>query len=847
VNKTPFVVLGQCFLLLILQPMPAARAQGVPPALMVQGEKGSVPLGLSKLDVQVRILGLIADTTTTMTFTNPTPRVMEGDLYFPLPEGATVSGYALDIQGKMVDGVAVEKHEARQVFEAVVRRGIDPGLVEWTKGNNFKTRVFPIPAHGSRTVRVEYLTELIGGKGGPAYHLPLNFKDRLDEFSLRVEVVRPTAPPKVAQGGLANFAFSQWQDGFVAETKLQNVTMAKDLIVALPEVDRRQVLVEKDDEGQHFFVLHDAPEVPRDTVPAAAPKHVVLYWDASGSRAATDHKREIGLLKAYFEAQGRAAAAAGYETFVDLILVRNAASEPKRIAVRGGDCSRLVGELEGVAYDGGTQLSAISPSGKLPRPDCYMLFTDGLSNFGSEEPKGLDAPVYIFSADPAANHAFLQSLALTTGGRYFNLARLTDADVLPAIGRAAFSFLSASTESGETGSLVPQLPQPVAGRFTLVGKLSGDRATVTVQYGAKGLPPQSRSFQVSRAEAVPGSTLRRLWAQKKLADLVVFQKRNEKEIVVLGKQYGLVTPYTSLLVLDSLEQYVEYEIAPPKSLAAMRDEYMRRIDTIEHQKQKQKADKLDEVVKMWEDRVRWWNTEFKYPKGFQYAAGGAKSERGGEAERSAYGARKSGPRPSVPARRSTGESSTTPADGRVAAPRPAAKAAEPAPAAESPPPPAAMPALRDAEAPAPARGEPLFLFDRMAMDNALLGTSGKAKPKESARQPGIVIKPWEAGYAVSQGPPGRQGRRSVRRLHEEPGQLRQLSGLLPRLRRLLPRAGPAGAGTPGAQQHRRAATGGRLLAPRARLPPAPVRLPRSGRPDLPAGARPPPGRAAVVP
>ena len=45
---------------------------------------------------------------------------MEGDLYFPLPEGATVSGYALDIEGRMIDGVAVEKHKGRQVFENIV-------------------------------------------------------------------------------------------------------------------------------------------------------------------------------------------------------------------------------------------------------------------------------------------------------------------------------------------------------------------------------------------------------------------------------------------------------------------------------------------------------------------------------------------------------------------------------------------------------------------------------------------------------------------------------------------------------------------------------------------------------
>ena len=207
---------------------------------------------------------------------------------------------------------------------------------------------------------------------------------------------------------------------------------------------------------------------------------------------------------------------------------------------------------------------------------------------------------------------------MSNGGRYFNLANWKDADVLAGIGRPARSFLSAAIEGGEVKDLYPQQPQPLAGRFTLVGKLSGETATVNVNYGIPGGKPDKRTFKVSRADAVEGSLLRRLWAQKKLAHLMIHQKANEKEIAALGKQFGLVTPYTSLLVLDSLEQYVQYEIAPPKSLVAMREEYMRRIDTVEHQKQKQKADKLAEVIRMWDERVKWWNSEFKYAKDFKY-------------------------------------------------------------------------------------------------------------------------------------------------------------------------------------------------------------------------------------
>ena len=81
-----------------------AVAQEVPPILVVQDEAGhGNPLELTRYGVNVMVHGFVAETSITMTFHNPNDRVLAGDLHFPLPDGATVSGYALDIEGRMVD------------------------------------------------------------------------------------------------------------------------------------------------------------------------------------------------------------------------------------------------------------------------------------------------------------------------------------------------------------------------------------------------------------------------------------------------------------------------------------------------------------------------------------------------------------------------------------------------------------------------------------------------------------------------------------------------------------------------------------------------------------------------
>ena len=79
-----------------------------PPALLIKGPDGKhKPIELRKVSADVRVLGHIAQTSLTMTFFNPHGRALEGDLYVPLPEGSTVSGYALDVNGTLVDGVVV--------------------------------------------------------------------------------------------------------------------------------------------------------------------------------------------------------------------------------------------------------------------------------------------------------------------------------------------------------------------------------------------------------------------------------------------------------------------------------------------------------------------------------------------------------------------------------------------------------------------------------------------------------------------------------------------------------------------------------------------------------------------
>lgn len=160
------------------------------------------PLRMNYLDIDVKVMANLAVTTLTMNFHNDLDRVLEGKLQFPLGEGQTVSRFAMTVNGKLREGVVVEKAKGRQVFEDIVRRGIDPGLLELTKGNVFKARVYPILAKGDKKIVVAYEQELQDFGNGYLYNLPLDFPGRVDHFSINVEVANQQDPPLVVMSEL---------------------------------------------------------------------------------------------------------------------------------------------------------------------------------------------------------------------------------------------------------------------------------------------------------------------------------------------------------------------------------------------------------------------------------------------------------------------------------------------------------------------------------------------------------------------------------------------------------------------------------------------------------------------
>jgi len=571
------------------------------PAIQIPGPDGkAVPARIQDLSVDVQIVGSLAVTTWDFTVFNPQNRILEGEFVFPLGEGQTVSRFAMDVNGTLREGVVVDKAKGRQAFEEIVRRGVDPGLLEKLEGNVFRARVYPIPARGTKRVVLAYEQELGASAQDPAslrYTLPLDLPEPVANFRLKVEVLEQGLQPSIEGTPIEGFALQPWQRSFRAEGTRKDFRPERPLILTVPRPpDAAASFFDETEDGRYFYAAL-VPAAKR--LPKPAPHRLLIAWDASASAAKRDLAKELDLLCRYLQRLGHVEVA--------LCVYRNEAEPVRHFAIKAGDASALRRVLEAEPLDGATTFGALRLAGE--KADEVLLFSDGLSTLGAGDAALPDAPVIAVNSAAQAAPALLRGLAEGSGGEFLDLAGGTVGEALEALRTRPLAFLGATVTAGRVADLLPAKGALVRGSFGLAGRLVSESATLRLAFGFGRTPSFIKVVKVGPGEG-SAAPARRLWAQKRLAELERDPAGNKDAITEHGTHFSLVTEGTSLIVLDALEDYVRYRIVPP---AEMREAYWQRVKAEGAVTQRQEQDRLDRVLAQWKERQAWWEKTFNPP------------------------------------------------------------------------------------------------------------------------------------------------------------------------------------------------------------------------------------------
>jgi Ca-activated chloride channel family protein len=661
------------------RPGPALTA---PP--LIRSEGAEVPVGLRDAAVRIEVDGSLARTTLDLVLFNPNDRILEGTLEFPLQPGQQIAGFALDVNGAMRDAVPVSKPKAQQVFESIERRNVDPGLLEQTAGNQFRLRVYPIPPRGTRQVRL--VVDEAMRREGDAWRLdaPVHLLAGAESFRLALRAQGLRRPPVVV-GAFEGLRFERENRAFVARVQRSAFRPATGLSLRFPAGNEAQTFVQTVGDERYVLIELPAPPLPAKAVPAPRPTAIGLLWDASASARQRDLQSELALLERYFSRIRNVA--------VELRFLRDVGEDGGRFEVRDGDWSALRRALETAVYDGASDLADWMPASGI---QTYLLFSDGLQTYGSREFPALASGqtlIALSSAGPRTDAARLTALAEARGGRLV-LWQAGDAIDGPAGMLLGSPPRIVGLEGEGIEALQPERWHFGEGPVRLAGRLTRPDAVVRVKMVESG----NQHLVEARiaADAPVSSQVAGLWAGWRVAALAGEPERHRGEVARIGQRFGIVTPGTSLLVLEAAADYVRYDIPAPVALA---DEVALLRRTQAAEKMQSRSQRLEEVAGRFAARLEWWKRDF--PKNAP-----PKPKRDDRGQVAVTGSRVSG-------------------DAARVSRRSQAVMEAPAPAMAAPPPPSAPP-------PPPAP------MEAMVADAAAAGGSANA-PGEGVS---IRLQPW---------------------------------------------------------------------------------------------------------
>ena len=565
-------------------PAPEIPWHPVPWIDTVPRESTDKPCTVESLEVTARVKGLFSHVDTVITLRNPNGRVISCPLQFPLPDNGTVCGYALEISGQMVDGVVVPKEKARVAFETEQRKGIDPGLVEAVKGNVYRTRVYPVPANGTRKVKISYIAPLLVSGEGAALSLPMP-DVTLAKRDVTIEVADnvQTAP---ILAGLGDRRFEQAERVWRVSGTETNLAVRSDILVAMPQLPDTIASVEETEDGTAWFCASVRTPAAAQAAATGQPSPAVL-WDASGSRAG-DHAKELQIVRALGATQ--------------VIVFRNRVEALRSFKTT----DELVAFLEKLVYDGGTDFRALDAAlASLNLPS--VLFTDGIDTL-SGVPMAFHAKQRVSAIVSGAERDF-ESVRQACGGQVYDLLRVDPATIRATI-RDGLPCVTGVDGTGIAD--VQGIGSDASGRATVMGRLAAETAELTIRSQSGGEEWKSAVIRLTKKDAPRGETLASAWAAARVTRLAPRADDNAEELLALGRKFGVVSPATSLLVLETLNQWLQYDIEPPASLADMRQRWAEaRKGRMNNLTDIAKAERhLDSVIRMWEERKEWWKRDY---------------------------------------------------------------------------------------------------------------------------------------------------------------------------------------------------------------------------------------------
>jgi Ca-activated chloride channel family protein len=562
----------------------------------------SLPIKSIKLDTT--IASQVATTHVEQIFRNDTDSVLEGTYFFPLPESASISEFAIWDGDRRLVGEVRSREEARRIYDEIVRRQRDPGLLEYAGKDLFQASIFPIPPHSDKKVELKYTQILKAESGTVAYRYPLGVGRQMTQIgtvSGRIElestdplrnIYSPSHAVEIKRNGDRRSVVSFESTGGKEQDDFQ-------LFYSISQEDFGVSLLTSREPGRDgYFLLMISPKDDWSEQEYAA-KDIVFVLDTSGSMA------EEGKME-----KARAALLYGIRILrpQDRFNVISFAGEEHLMEtglLAADDQGRKRGEafVRALRPVGGTNinqalLTSLGQFQSSDHPKILVFVTDGLPTVGetnisriienAHQARPTGVRLFTFGVGYDVNTALLDKLAAENGGVADYVEPKEDLEVKVSTFFAKINYpvltdLHLDMAGVQTDLVYPRnLPDLFRGtQLTLIGRYKNPsdmdyvRLTLSGTSAGKTRTLYFNNLRFPMREE-KNDFLPRLWATRRVGWLMEQvrsngeQKELHDEIVDLGTRYGIVTPYTSYLATETVTVTASADLVTNSPVASRR-------------------------------------------------------------------------------------------------------------------------------------------------------------------------------------------------------------------------------------------------------------------------------------
>ncbi|TWT55398.1 Vault protein inter-alpha-trypsin [Thalassoglobus neptunius] len=579
--------------------------------LIVEVDGRSTPLTVGEHHVTVEIRDQIARTTIEETFVNHTNARLEGKFRFPLPQDASISGFGMWIHGELIEADIVEKQRAREIYETILREKRDPGLLEWTGGNIFQARVFPIEPHSEKRIKITYtqVLPLQGDRFRYSYGLrsELLQKNPVRNLSLRC-LIHSRVPLSAVDCPTHPCRTTLTEHSAELEFSSQEYRPESDFEVVCDVSQRENDVImiphRRGDDG--YFLLQLMPpdiggEWSRSVIGNSEPLEIILLCDTSGSIDEVMRSRQSEFVRTLLGALGdedRVLVAttdvttdwltSEFEVPDAELIARVEKQLQERVSLGWSDLEqafelalRRASANSQIIYlgDGIVTTHESDPAEFIQRAN--RLVEKHFSQERSRNEFNNTPTVHAVSLGSTYESTVLSGLSRIGSGSMRQISgevtgRHAAIDLLQELTSPGLKDVQVDFHGVRVAAVYPEsLPNvPLGTQQTIVGRFLPTKEMQHGQVIVTGMQDGKPVRYVARIQIDPSedgnSFIPRLWARAHLDHLLQqgTTQQIQNEVIALSEEFHIITPYTSLLVLETDEDRERFGV---KKRFGMRD------------------------------------------------------------------------------------------------------------------------------------------------------------------------------------------------------------------------------------------------------------------------------------